>query len=70
MPPEDQIESTVDFSPIAARYDATRDLPEEILLICYDRLIERGLFPGRGTYWMPGPAPRRHGRLGRCAAAG
>jgi len=37
-----------DFSPIAARYDATRDLPERFLLACYDRLLERGLFPERG----------------------
>jgi SAM-dependent methyltransferase len=37
-----------DFSPIAARYDATRDMPERFLLACYDRLLERGLFPGRG----------------------
>jgi SAM-dependent methyltransferase len=49
MPPKEQMGLTADFSPIAARYDATRDLPEEILLTCYDRLIERGLFPGRGT---------------------
>jgi len=37
-----------DFSPIAARYDATRDMPERFLLACYDRLLERGLFPERG----------------------
>ena len=37
-----------DFSPIAARYDATRDLPERFLLACYDRLLARGLFPERG----------------------
>jgi hypothetical protein len=46
MPSKEPIGSTADFSPIAARYDATRDLPEDILLACYDRLIERGLFPG------------------------
>ena len=37
-----------DFSGIASRYDATRDLPLECLLACYARLIERGLLPARG----------------------
>jgi SAM-dependent methyltransferase len=37
-----------DFSAIAARYDATRDMPERFLLACYDRLVERGLFRERG----------------------
>jgi ubiquinone/menaquinone biosynthesis C-methylase UbiE len=41
--------STSDFSPVACRYDATRDLPMPILLSCYDRLIERRLFPTQGT---------------------
>jgi SAM-dependent methyltransferase len=40
---------TSDFSAIASRYDTTRDLPERCLLQCYDRLIERGLFPVQGT---------------------
>jgi SAM-dependent methyltransferase len=38
-----------DFSPIAARYDATRELPRDILLTCYDRLSEGDLFPRQGT---------------------
>jgi len=38
-----------DFSPIAARYDATRDVPEQCLLACYDRLVEEGLFPTQGV---------------------
>ena len=38
-----------DFSAIASRYDATRDIPERYLLACYDRLIERGLFPPNGS---------------------
>src|ERR1051326_7416351 len=33
-----------DFSAIASRYDATRDIPERCPLACYDRLIERGPF--------------------------
>lgn len=37
-----------DYSRIAARYDSTRDLPQEHLLACYARLIERGLMPDRG----------------------
>jgi ubiquinone/menaquinone biosynthesis C-methylase UbiE len=37
------------FSPIAPRYDATRDLPEHILLACYDRLTELGFFPAYRT---------------------
>jgi SAM-dependent methyltransferase len=49
MSSKDQMGLTADFSPIAARYDATRDLPEDVLLAGYDRLIEGGLFPGRGT---------------------
>jgi ubiquinone/menaquinone biosynthesis C-methylase UbiE len=40
---------TSDFSPIAGRYDATRDMPQPMLLICYDRLVERGLFPAQGV---------------------
>jgi ubiquinone/menaquinone biosynthesis C-methylase UbiE len=40
---------TSDFSAIASRYDATRDLPQHQLLACYDRLAERGLFPVQGT---------------------
>ena len=28
---------TSDFSPIAARYDATRDVPEDRLRACYGR---------------------------------
>jgi ubiquinone/menaquinone biosynthesis C-methylase UbiE len=40
---------TSDLSPIASHYDATRDLPEPDLLPCFDRLIERGLFPPDGV---------------------
>lgn len=47
MPPDPA--STVDFSPAAAGYDASRSLPREIVLRCYDRLIARGLFPSNGT---------------------
>jgi ubiquinone/menaquinone biosynthesis C-methylase UbiE len=40
---------TSDFSPIASRYDATRDVPEQCLVACYDRLMELGLFPTQGV---------------------
>ena len=39
---------TSDFSPIAARYDATRDVPEDRLRICYERLIAHGALPEQG----------------------
>jgi len=39
---------TSDFSPIAARYDATRDVPADRLRACYERLIEHGVLPDRG----------------------
>lgn len=39
---------TSDFSPIAARYDATRDVPDECLRACYARLITRGVLPKQG----------------------
>jgi len=38
-----------DFSGIAARYDSTRDLPQEHLLACYARLVEHGVLPARGV---------------------
>src|SRR4051794_12212840 len=49
MMPKAPLGRVSDFSPIAARYDATRDLPERSLLACYDRLVEGGLFPARGA---------------------
>jgi ubiquinone/menaquinone biosynthesis C-methylase UbiE len=36
------------FSRIASRYDATRDLPQKYMIACYARLIERGLLPATG----------------------
>ncbi len=39
---------TSDFSPIAARYDATRDVPEDRLRACYGRMVEHGALPRRG----------------------
>ena len=39
---------TWDYSKIASRYDGTRDLPEEKLMACYDRLIGQSLFPTSG----------------------
>jgi hypothetical protein len=32
---------TSDYSRIASRYDATRDLPDQQLIACYDRLFEQ-----------------------------
>lgn len=48
-PPLRPVGPTSDFSAIASRYDATRDLPRHQLLACYDRLVERGLFPVQGS---------------------
>ncbi len=39
---------TSDFSPIAGRYDATRDVPPDLLAQCYRRFVERGLLPKQG----------------------
>lgn len=39
---------TSDFSGIAHRYDATRNIPAHCLLEAFDRLIARGLFPECG----------------------
>lgn len=41
--------ATNDFSPIAARYDATRGIPEAVLGACYERLIRAGALPSGGT---------------------
>jgi ubiquinone/menaquinone biosynthesis C-methylase UbiE len=41
--------ATNDFSPIAARYDATRFIPMAVLGTCYDRLIRAGALPPAGT---------------------
>jgi ubiquinone/menaquinone biosynthesis C-methylase UbiE len=38
-----------DFSRIAIRYDATRDIPRRCLDLCYDRLVAGGLLPDRGA---------------------
>jgi ubiquinone/menaquinone biosynthesis C-methylase UbiE len=40
--------TTSDFSRIATRYDATRDLPESILDACYEKLIRQGFIPSIG----------------------
>jgi ubiquinone/menaquinone biosynthesis C-methylase UbiE len=40
---------TSDFSSIADRYDATREMPSSQLRACYERLIGRGLLPAQGT---------------------
>ncbi len=39
---------TSDFSPIASRYDETRELPKALLRTCYQRLIQHGLLPESG----------------------
>ena len=48
-PPLRPVGLTSDFSAIASRYDATRDLPRHQLSACYDRLVECGLFPVQGS---------------------
>jgi len=40
---------TSDFSAIANRYDASREIPVALLQACYQRLIELGLLPRHGT---------------------
>jgi len=40
--------TTASFSPIASRYDATREVPKAQLGACYERLVQRGLLPGQG----------------------
>ena len=40
---------TSDFSAIAERYDATREMPRPALDACYERLIGSGVLPRRGT---------------------
>jgi 2-polyprenyl-3-methyl-5-hydroxy-6-metoxy-1,4-benzoquinol methylase len=35
---------TSDFSAVACRYDATRDVPQKQLRACYERLVHYGLF--------------------------
>ncbi len=40
---------SADFSPIASRYDATREIPGPCLNACYERLVKEGLLPARGV---------------------
>jgi SAM-dependent methyltransferase len=40
---------TSDFSRIAMRYDATRDVPPQHLATCYARMVRLGFFPLRGV---------------------
>ena len=37
------------FETVAARYDATRDVPEWVLTDCYEALMRDGVLPGAGT---------------------
>jgi ubiquinone/menaquinone biosynthesis C-methylase UbiE len=39
---------TSDFSRVAGRYDATRDVPQKQLKSCYERLVHQGLLPSSG----------------------
>ncbi|TXM69767.1 class I SAM-dependent methyltransferase [Methylobacterium sp. WL120] len=43
------LEQSSDFSTVAARYDATREIPGNVLSTCYDRLIEQSMFPAGGS---------------------
>jgi ubiquinone/menaquinone biosynthesis C-methylase UbiE len=47
--PKIDTRKTSDFSPIADRYDATRDIPSAPLGACYERLVRQGLLPVEGT---------------------
>ena len=40
---------TSDFSTVASRYDATRNVPEQVLTQCYEMLTQRGILPSAGT---------------------
>lgn len=40
---------TSDFSPIASRYDATREVPQQCLQACYERLLRESLLPAQGV---------------------
>ena len=40
--------ATNDFSSIAARYDATRGIPEPLLASCFERLVEAAALPPSG----------------------
>ena len=48
MPAHYRLGPTSDFSPIADRYDATRQLPEDVLTTAYERLVRSGLLPRAG----------------------
>jgi ubiquinone/menaquinone biosynthesis C-methylase UbiE len=39
---------TSDFSRVAGRYDATRDVPQKQQRSCYERLVHQGLLPSSG----------------------
>ncbi len=41
--------ATSDFSRVASRYDATREVPETHLAACYERLVRQGLLPTKGV---------------------
>ena len=45
IPAAATLRETSDFSPVAARYDATRDLPPALLNAAYDRFALAGLLP-------------------------
>jgi len=47
--PKTDAGKTSNFSPIADRYDATREIPSAQLGACYERLVRQGLLPVAGT---------------------
>jgi SAM-dependent methyltransferase len=57
---------TSDYSKIASRYDATRDLPEEKLVARYNKLVEQNNFPTHGKILDVGCGT---GQVSLCLAA-
>jgi ubiquinone/menaquinone biosynthesis C-methylase UbiE len=47
--PKTEATKTSNFSPIADRYDATREMPSVQLGACYERLVRQGVLPAQGT---------------------
>lgn len=40
--------NTSDYTPVATYYDATRDIPYELLQTCFQRIFAKSAFPEKG----------------------